>query len=157
MAGYNCTRAGFTPTATNNMVLQAPAAGNYCRVTKFSWGGELGTSTPARTRWVRATVLGTTFTNLNPTTGNPESGNVQSVARCTCGTFGTIATIPASPEGLFSISWNKNGGGGIFSMTQSDEEWDVINGITPGQQLVVAQDTDTSNNSMSCSLHWKEN
>lgn len=152
MAGYNVSRAAFTPSATQNLVLDAQAAGNYGKVTKITWGGELSASQQARTRWSRPTTLGSsTFTSLNP-----EQGNVQNAARCRAGTFASAPTIAAAPQGLFGISWNKNGGGGIYSATQPDEEWDVINGVTPGQQIACVQDVDVQATSMSTSLHWKE-
>jgi hypothetical protein len=152
MAGHNVSRANFTPSATQNLVLDAQAAGNYGKVTKVTWGGELSASQNARTRWTRPTALGaSTFTTLSP-----EAGNVQNTPRCRAGTFATIPTIAAAPQGLFGISWNKNGGGGIYSATQPDEEWDVIFGVTPGQQIACVQDVDVQGNSMSTSLHWKE-
>ena len=152
MAGYNVSRAAFTPSATQNIVLDAQAAGNYGKVTKISWGGELGASQVARTRWTRPTTLGSsTFTTLNP-----EQGNVQNTSRLRAGTFATAPTVAAAPQGLFGISWNKNGGGGIYSMTQPDEEWDAINGVTPGQQIACVQDVDVQGTSMSTTMHWKE-
>lgn len=152
MAGYNASRAAFTPSATQNLVLDAQATGNYGKVTKVTWGGELGASQQARTRWTRPTTLGSsTFTSLNP-----EPGNVQNSSRLRCGTFASAPTIAAAPQGLFGISWNKNGGGGIYSATQPDEEWDAINGVTPGQQIACVQDQDIQASSMSTSIHWKE-
>jgi hypothetical protein len=152
MAGYGASRAAFTPSATQNMVFDAPSASNQGKVTKVTWGGELAASTQARTRWTKPTVLGaSTFTSLNP-----EPSHSSNTSRCRVGTFATAPTIAAAPQGLFGISWNKNGGGGIWSATQPDEEWVIVNGITPGQQIACVQDVDLQATSMSTSLHWKE-
>ena len=152
MAGYGGSRAAFTPSATQNLVLDADTAGDYGKVTKVTWGGELTASTAARTRWTRPTTLGSsTFTTLNP-----ESGHVSNTSRCRIGTFASAPTVAAAPQALLGISWNKHGGGGIYSATQPDEEWVVVNGITPGQQIACVQDVDLTATSMSTSLHWKE-
>lgn len=152
MAGYNASRAVFSPSATQNWVLDADTAGDYGKITKVTWGGELGASTPARTRWTRPTTNGSsTFTTLTP-----EASYVSNSPRCRFGTFASAPTVAAAPQAIFGISWNKNGGGGIYSATQPDEEWTVINGITPGQQISCVQDVDTQATSMSVSAHWKE-
>ena len=152
MAGYSGSRAAFTPSATQNWVLDADTAGDYGKITKVTWGGELSSSTAARTRWTRPTTNGSsTFTTLTPEPGHPSNS-----PRCRLGTFASAPTVASAPQALFGISWNKNGGGGIYSATQPDEEWIVVNGITPGQQVACVQDVDVQATSMSVSAHWKE-
>lgn len=151
MAGHNYSRAGFTPSATQSLVLDADTAGDYGKVTKVTWGGELTASTAARTRWTRPTSLGTTAT---PLTG--EASHPSNTRRCAVNTYSGAPTIAAAPQGLFGIAWNYHGGGGIWSATQPDEEWVVVNGITPGQQLSCVQDTGASGTPMTTSIHWHE-
>jgi hypothetical protein len=156
MAGYNASRAAFTPSATQSLVLDADTAGDYGKVTKVTWGGELTASTAARTRWTRPTTNGSsTFTSLVTNQGSVSSHPSNS-PRNRCGTFASAPTIAAAPEAIFGISWNKHGGGGIWSATQPDEEWVIVNGLTPGQQIACVQDVDTTATSMSTSIHWKE-
>lgn len=151
MAGYHTSRAAFTPSATQNLVLDADTAGDYGKVTKVTWGGELTASTAARTRWVRPSTAGaSTFTAVVIQSGHPSN-----TARLRSGTFATAPTIPAAPEALLGISWNKHGGGGIWSASQPDEEWSVLNGV--GQaQIACVQDVDLTATSMSTSIHWRE-
>lgn len=152
MAGHNVSRAAFTPSATQNYVLDAPSASNQGKVTKVTLGGELSASQQARTRWTKPTTLGTsTFTSLNP-----EPGHSSNTPRCRAGTFATAPTVPAAPQAILGISWNKNGGGMIWSATQPDEEWVFVNGLTPGQQIAEVQDVDLQATSMSTTAHWKE-
>lgn len=152
MAGYGASRAVFTPSATQNLVVDADTAGDLGKVTKVTWGGELITSTAARTRWTRPTTNGSsTFTTLTPEASHPSN-----TPRCRCGTFATAPTIASAPQAIMGISWNKHGGGGIWSATQPDEEWVIVSGITPGQQIACVQDVDLTATSMSTSLHWKE-
>jgi len=151
MAGYNASRAAFTPSATQNLVLEADTAGDYGKVTKVSWGGELTASTAARTRWTRPSTGGSsTFTTLTPEPSHPSNS-----PRLRCGTFASNPTLQAAPIAIFGISWNKHGGGGIWSATQPDEEWVVVNGVAQSQ-ISCAQDVDLTATSMSTSIHWKE-
>ena len=151
MAGYSSSRAAFTPSATQNLVLDAQTAGNYGKVTKVTWGGELTASTAARTRWVRPSTAGSsTFTAIVIEGAHPSN-----TARNRAGTFASAPTIPAAPEALLGISWNKHGGGGIWSASQPDEEWVVVNGVGQGQ-IACVQDVDLTATSMSTSIHWKE-
>lgn len=151
MAGYNFSRAAFTPSASQNWVFDADTAGDYGKITKVTWGGELVTTTAARTRWVRPSTLGSgAFTSLLPSPSHPSN-----TPRNRAGTFATPPTIPAAPEGLLGISWNKHGGGGIWSATQPDEEWIIVNGIAQ-QQIACVQDVDLTATSMSVTGHFKE-
>lgn len=151
MAGYGSARAAFTPSATQNVVLDADTAGDYAKVTKVTWGGELTASTAARTRWVRPSTAGSsTFTAVVIEANHPSN-----TPRCRAGTFASAPTIPAAPEALMGISWNKHGGGGIWSASQPDEEWCVINGVSQGQ-IACVQDVDLTATSMSTSIHWRE-
>jgi len=151
MAGYSTSRAAFTPSATQNVVLEADTAGDYGRVTKVTWGGELTTSTAARTRWVRPSTGGSgIFTAVVIQSSHPSNS-----ARLRTGTFGTAPTIPGAPEALLGISWNQHGGGGIWSASQVDEEWVVLNGV--GQaQISCVNDVGVSATSMSTSIHRRE-
>ena len=53
MPGYNASQGAFTPTADNVLTLDADTAGDYGKMTKVTWGGELVATTAARTRWMR--------------------------------------------------------------------------------------------------------
>jgi hypothetical protein len=150
MPGYSASRAAFTPSATQNLVLDADTAGDFGKVTKVTWGGELIASTAARTRWVRPTTAGATPAALVLGLSHPSN-----TPRCSVNTYTTAPVIPAAPSALLGISWNKHGGGGIWSATQADEEWVVVNGVATGQ-LACVQDVDLTATSMSTSLHWKE-
>jgi len=152
MAGYGCAKGQFTPSTTQNLVLDASVtAGNYAKMTKVTWGGELTASTASRTRWTRPTTAGSSTFTADPIQSNHPSNT----PRLRTGTFATVPTLASASQALLAISWNKHGGGGIWSASQPDEEWVVLNGVSQGQ-IVCAQDTDISNNSMSTSMHWRE-
>ncbi len=151
MGGFNVSRAAFTPSATQSLVLDADTAGDYGKVTKVTWGGELTTSTASRTRWVRPSTLGTT-----PTAIVTEESHPSNTGRCTVNTYATAPVIPAAPVALLGISWNQHGGGGIWSASQPDEEWVAVQGILPGAQIACVQDVGTVGTSMSTSIHWRE-
>jgi hypothetical protein len=151
MAGYNTSRAAFTPSATQSLLLDADTAGDYGKVTKATWGGELVTSTAARTRWVRPSTAGSGIFTAVVIQGSHPSNT----ARLRTGTYATPPTIPAAPEALLGISWNQHGGGGIWSASQPDEEWACLNGV--GQaQISCVQDVGVAATSMSTSVHWRE-
>jgi len=152
MSGFNTSRAAFTPSATQSIVLEADTSADYGKMTKVTWGGELVTTTAARTRWVRPSTLGSgIFTAVVIEEGHPSN-----TARLRTGTFGTPPTIPGAPLALLGISWNQHGGGGIWSASQPDEEWVCVNGVTPGQQIACVQDVGITATSMSTSMHWRE-
>ena len=154
MPTFDVTRNAFTPSATQNWVLWADAAGEYAKVKSVHWGGSAPASAPAVTRWVRPTTAGSGAAVVTLT---PQAPSYKlPTAACLCGTVTTPPTLPASPISLFLTDWNKFGGLGRYNMDDL-EYWEIINGAAgPATQIVCAQDLELTANTMSAGLSWIE-
>ena len=131
-----------------NWTLEADVAGELGFVTEVSWGGEITTSTAARTRWCRPTTAGVTFAAV----GLVESSHPSDTARLRFGTFTTDPVKPASPTGLYATAWNFHGGIGRW-LAAPGEEWIIIGGIATGE---VTCTNDVGTSAATFGVGWKE-
>ena len=156
MANFAAQNGSFTPAAhatnANNWNLDADTAGDLGKVRLIHWGGRATTSTPYRTRWARASTLGSsTFTSLNP----QSSTGTNATALCRCGTFATAAVLAADPAGLFCLDWNVLGGGGFLALPIGGE-WFVINGAAGYQQIACGNIQGSDASLSSYGVQWEE-
>lgn len=144
----------FTPVAhatnANNITLDADTAGDVGKVIQIGWGGRGTTSTGYRTRWGRATTLGTTPTAITVGKSNPQQAQL-----CTVNTYGTAPALAADPAALFAIDWNLVGGGGVIVLPLSGG-WYVVNGAQPYQQIACGNIAGADANLSSYNITWEE-
>jgi hypothetical protein len=155
MATFSGNQGGtFTPTAhatnANNITLDADTAGDVGAVTMISWGGRGTTSTGYRTRWGRATTLGTT-----PSAITVGKSNAQVTNLCTVNTYSSAPALAADPAALFAIDWNLVGGGGVIILPIGGE-WYVVNGAQPYQQIACGNIAGADANLTSYGITWRE-
>jgi hypothetical protein len=154
MATFSGGNGAFTPsTSADNWVLDADTAGDVGQVVSIGWGGRLTTSTGYRTRWARpSTNAGSTFTTLNPQSGNPGASPL-----CRIGTFATAATLGTDPgNNLFAQDWNAHGGLG-FVVLPLASPWIVANSATAGHQQIACRNVaGTDANGSNYTVSWSE-
>lgn len=146
--------ASFTPAAhatnANNITLDADTAGDYGKVIGFGWGGRGTTSLGYRTRWGRATTLGTTPSAITPGKSNPQQAQL-----CSVNTYSSAPALAADPAALHAQDWNLVGGGGYIVLPLSGG-WSVVNGAQPYQQIACGNIAGSDAGLSSYNITWEE-
>jgi hypothetical protein len=157
MPSFSGNQGAFTPATTNdNWTLDAQGtAGVFGRVTEFSWGGRLTTSTGYRTRWTRASTLGT-----GAGTAITTQGNNPNYTSAGCALFSTYATtqptLPADPNNLHAQDWNAQGGVGYIVLPLAQPWWVLGNGGVSKQEINCRNVAGTDANGSTYGVVWQE-
>jgi hypothetical protein len=158
MPSFSGGNGQFTPSLTNdNWTLDAQAVtGVFGKVTSFSWGGSLTTSSGYRTRWTRPSTLGTgAGTAITNAPGNP---NYTSPG---CALFSTYATtqptLVADPgANLHAEDWNGQGGSGVIILPLAQPWYVLGNAGANKQQLSCRNTKGVDPSGSSYNLSWME-
>lgn len=160
MPTFSANQGAFTPPVTSdNWTLDATTtAGPFGRVTEFSWGGRLTTSSGYRTRWTRPSTLGTgTITAITLAGNNPNyATNGVKIATFTgyATTQPTLVTDPGA--NLHAQDWNAQGGVGYIVLPLAQPWWVVGNGGVSSQQLSCRNVAGNDANGSTYGVVWQE-
>jgi hypothetical protein len=145
---------GFTPSAVQNFILAADAAGEGAKVSSVWWGGQAAASMPGLIRFVRPGTAGSgTLTAV--ANGVTPPGIRLATPLCTFCTAATPPTITAIPNGLYMTGVNYFGGLGRYIMDDR-EMWEILFGVTGGTQIVCVESLNTTISTMTCGISWVE-
>ncbi len=152
MPTYAATRIAFAPTiTTDNLTMDAAAAGDVGEVIAIGWGGSLTTSTGYRTRWVRPTTAGMVIT---AGTAEAHTPGFATPLLAFATTWTTQPVIPSAPIALFAQSWNAHGGLGYVALPLA-APWRIVNGVLTGE-LSCRNDLGADSNGSSYQFTWTE-
>lgn len=158
MPSFAGGNGNFTPSTTNdNYTLDAQTTvGGPIRVTMVGWGGSNTSSNGYRTRWTRATTLGSgTLTQITAAGNNPS---FTTSASALVSAYGTAQPVLAADPGanLYATDWNNQGGSGILVLPIAQAWWLVANGGVSKQQLSCRNTKGTDANLSSYQIMWEE-
>lgn len=160
MPSFSGGNGAFTPSITTpgpgNWTLDAGAATAFARITEFSWGGRLSTSTGYRTRWTRATTNATgTQTALTVAGNNPNFTTPGAALVASYGT--TNPTLAADPAGnLHAQDWNAQGGVGYIVLPLAQPWWVIGTGGASKQQIQCINVAGVDPSGSSYNVVWQE-
>lgn len=149
----------FQPSTTNdNWTLDAQGTtGVFARVTQVSWGGSNTSSNGYRTRWTRASTLGTgAGTAITNIANNP---NYTTPAAALFSTYATTQpTLVADPgANLYATDWNNQGGSGILILPLAQPWWILGAGGVNKQELNCRNTKGTDAGALSSyNVAWEE-
>lgn len=125
MAQFSAGQRGVAGTASatqlNNGTLTMLTVGSMAKVVMFGWGGSDTSLISYSTRWAR--VTNTPATPAALTINSPPG--ITPIA--TFNTYTTTPTAPASPNGLWQVDWNSQGGGGTIVLPWGGQ-WPISGG-----------------------------
>ncbi len=158
MPSFSGNQGGFTPSLTNdNWTLDGGATlGVFGRVTEFSWGGRLTTSSAYRTRWTRASTLGTGAGTA--IANQPNNPNFTANAVSFFSTYATTQpTLPADPNNLHGQDWNAQGGVGYIVLPLAQPWWVFGSGAGVNKQELNCRNIQgVDANGSSYGVVWQE-